>query len=553
LSKKTDSNKKNIKKIKDIKLTRTPIVAVMGHVDHGKTSLLDAIRETSVQEGEAGGITQNTRAHVVTYKGQKITFIDTPGHEAFSAMRSRGAQVTDMVLLVVASDDGVQPQTKESIKFALEAKVPMLVAINKSDLPGKKLEKLRQELSSNGVLVEEHGGDVMTVQVSAVEKTGLDEMLDSILLLAEMSELKEAKVADGLLGTGFVLESSLDEHLGAVTLAIIKTGELKAKQYAVHQNGYDKVRRLLDESQSTLDSAKQGTPVWIIGIKSVLDVGEIIQFVETEKEAKELFEKTELVDSSLGEDREGKLELIDKVSEGKPEVENTQDDTEGKDKEDDYDVDLLSEMFTAADEQKEIKFLNLVIKTDTNGTLEAVLAELAKLDDEEVKVKVLSSGTGDVTERDLETAIAGKAIVLAFQTNIPSKVSKIATKERVLVRSYNVIYELLDEVSDVMDGLGDPIVEEIEVARAKVKVPFQLTNGKYIAGCVVKEGTVSRGYKAYILRDDKRVADGKIISLKHVKKEVKEMKKGQECGILLEPNVEILEDDVIVCFKVEKH
>ncbi|MEI7579605.1 MAG: translation initiation factor IF-2 [bacterium] len=514
-------------KISTIKLLRTPIIAVMGHVDHGKTTLLDAIRGTNVQSGEAGGITQNTRAHSVVYHGQKLTFIDTPGHQAFSEMRSRGAKVTDIVLLVVAADDGVQPQTKESIKFALESKVPILVAINKIDLQGKKIEKLRQELASSGILLEQHGGDVMSVEVSATKKTGLDELMESILLLAEISELKKNLPTKGV-ANAFILESTMNDHLGPVSLMILKAGKIDINSFVVYEGGYSRVRNMLDEQQKPMLSAEEGDPVWIIGLKKVLEIGETVQFVATEKEAKELSKKVE----------KGEVQLLEEEPEAAAD-EIT-------------DLDLLSDLFTAKEAAAEIKYLKLILKADTQGTLEAIVSELNKLDDEEVKVKILSKGTGDLTEQDVVTAKNSRGIVIGFQVKAPAKVLALAKKDRVLLRQYKIIYELLDEVADVMDSLGDPIVEEIEVARARVKKVFKLTNGQYVAGSEVVKGIVQRGYKVFVERGEERVTDARIASLRQNKNEVKEMHKGMDCGILLDPNIELQEGDEIVCFKVEK-
>ena len=500
----------------------------MGHVDHGKTSLLDAIRDTKVQASEVGGITQNTRAHQIKVEDQKITFIDTPGHEAFSEMRARGARVTDIVMLVVAADDGVQPQTKESIKFALEEKVPVIVAINKVDLPGKNIAKLKQQLSSENLLLEEFGGDVMAVEVSAVKKTGLDELLESILLLAEISELEKAKVKNGS-GSGFVLESHSDKHLGSVALILAKSGEVKKGYTAVYEGGYSKIRGILNESQEKQEVGEEGDPIWLIGIDEVLKTGDTVKFFEEEKDAKEFLKELEKGTESLLEEEE-------------EDIEATEED----------DLALLAEFFGAAQKEEATEYLNIVLRTDTQGTLEVVTKELEDMSDDEVKVKILDAATGELTEQDIKTAQAAKGIVIGFQVETPKKVQELARKERVLVRTYEVIYELIDEVGEVLDSLGQPIEEEIEVARARVKKAFQLSNGQYVAGCEVKKGTVLKGYKAYIERDGERSGDGKITSLKKLKNEVKEVKKGEECGILIEPNLEILEGDEIVCYKVEK-
>ncbi|MFQ5492944.1 MAG: translation initiation factor IF-2 [Candidatus Dojkabacteria bacterium] len=534
---KKKSTKKKVQKKKEFSIGRTPIVAVMGHVDHGKTSLLDAIRGTSVQESEAGGITQNTRAHQIEYNGQKISFIDTPGHEAFSDMRSRGAKVTDMVLLVVAADDGVQPQTKESIKFAQASNVPVVVAINKIDKPGKKLAKLKQELASAGLELEEFGGDTLVNEVSAIEKKGLSELLESILLVAELEEIKPETAPAGRLSTAFVLEASLDKNLGPVALMLVKSGRFTEGNYVVHATGYAKVRALLDENQEKLDEAQQSDPVYVIGLKEVLATGEIVNIVENEKQAKAL----------LKEVLQGEAELLEEQPEKQEESEDLEQPTE------EQDLEMLSQLLSAAQSEKEIKYLNLVLKTGSQGTLEVIKKELGELDDNEVKIKLISEGIGPITEKDVTAAKAAHGIVIGFQVEIPKKLQKLSLKEKVLVRNYEVIYELIDEMSDALDSMSDPVIEKVEVARAKVKKVFVLTDGNAVAGCEVAKGTVIKGYKAFVERDEVEMAVGKITSLKQNKNEVKEVKKGQDCGILLEPNYKELEEgDFIVLFKEEK-
>lgn len=526
--KKTTQKTAVAKKAKYV-INRTPIVAVMGHVDHGKTSLLDAIKDTDVQASEAGGITQNTRAHQITFHEQKITFIDTPGHEAFSDMRSRGAEVTDIVLLVVAADDGVQPQTRESIKFALAAKTPMIVAINKIDLPGKNEDKLKQELSTAGLLLEEYGGDVMVCKVSAKKKTGLTELLESILLTAEMSELKKHDMA-GTDARGFVLESKLDKTLGAVSLVIMQAGQISEKSVAVYGDKYDTLRSVLNEKQEHQLTADEGDPVWILGIKEVLPTGEILLFVKDEKTAKEYLHKQKTAAAEAIADTP--------IEEAEPTLED--------------DMAVLGAMLNDAKHEKEIRYLNVVVKTDSQGTLEAVSQQLEALNSDTVKIKVISSGTGKITTRDVSTAKAAHGIVLGFQSEIEKQVEDDAKQEKVLVRNYNIIYELLDEIADVLDSMEKPVYDEVVIAKAKIKKVFTLTNGDTVAGSEVLSGNVIRGYKAYVDHKGERVGEGKIVSLKILKNEVKEVSKGKDCGIILEPKVNVEEGDEIVCFKLEK-
>ncbi len=524
---------KKKEKVKNV-IDRTVVIAVMGHVDHGKTSLLDAIRGTKVTESEAGGITQNTRAHQITYKGHKLTFIDTPGHEAFSEMRSRGAKVTDMVLLVVAADDGVQPQTKESIKFAIAEKVPVVVAINKIDLPGKNLGKLKQELSSAGLLLEEYGGEVLVNEVSATKKKGIDELLESVLLIAELQELKKETPPAGILATAFVLEAKLDDKLGPVALMLVKSGSFKEGNFLVQEKGYARVRAVLDENQQKLPVAEQGDPVWIIGLNDVLKTGEYVNIVETEKQGKELFRSVKLGEADLLEAEKTAAE----ANEGEAPVSD--------------DISMLAELLNAAQKEKDVKYLNVILKTDTQGTLEVIKQQLEDLNDEEVQVKFIDTGIGAITERDITKAKAAHGIVIGFQLPLSKKIELAAKKERVLARNYEVIYELIDELADALDSMATPVTEKVEVARAKVKEVFVLSNKQVVAGSEVTKGTVIKGYKVFVERGGIEIGEARITSLKQLKKEVKEIKKGLDCGILLEPSIALEVGDEIVCFKIEK-
>ncbi len=340
----------------------------MGHVNHGKTSLLDVIRGTHVQESEAGGITQNTRAHQVDYQGYRLTFIDTPGHEAFSEMRSRGAQVTDIVMLVVAADDGVQPQTKESIKFALKAKVPVVVAINKTDIPGKNIEKLKQELSSAGLMLEDYGGDVIVTEVSAKKETNISGLIENLLLVAELHSLKKRKLKENSVAHGFVLESNLDKNLGPVALVLIQAGSVTNRDYLAYSGKHDRIRSLLDESQKHLEKADEGDPIWITGLNQVLKTGEIISFYTEEKQAKQIANKYSIP------------EVVEEIE--VPVEEGEQVPTEGE-----AALDLLASLINTAKTEEEIRYLNVVLKTSAAGTLEAVAEQLENLDSDKVKIK----------------------------------------------------------------------------------------------------------------------------------------------------------------------
>ncbi len=510
---------------------RVPIVAVMGHVDHGKTSILDAIRGTNVQKKEAGGITQNTRAHVISLKdGKKITFIDTPGHEAFSGMRSRGAKVTDIVLLVVAADDGVQPQTIESIKFAKEAGVPIVVAINKMDLPGANPAKIKQELAQYDVQVEEFGGDVLVAEVSAKSKKGLDELLDTLMLQAEMLELKKVGLDDDGVSQAVVLESNLNSKLGPVGLLLIKSGEIKENDFIVYGDNVVKIRKLLDENQENIKKADEGEPVWVIGLDEVLDTGEKILIFSSYTQAKKQSRqrKTKVVKSD-----DAKSEEVLK-----------------EEAQDEFQEDLL--VMLLDNNKDDIRKLNLVLRTDTKGTLEAVIEQLKALSDDEAMVNILSAKTGEITQKDVELAKTSKAIILGFQVKVPSKIEEIAKREKVPFRIYSIIYDLLDEVSMALDSLVEPEYEEVEVAIARIKKVFVLSDKSKVAGCEVTKGTIVKGYQVIVRRGEEEIARAKIVSLKQKKNEVKDIKKGQECGIKLDPQVDFEVDDEIVAIKKEK-
>lgn len=525
--------KKKAEKQKEIKGIRTPIVAVMGHVDHGKTTLLDSLRGAKVAESEAGGITQNTRAHqVVTKSGKKITFIDTPGHEAFSQMRSRGARVTDFVLLVVAADDGLQPQTIESIEFAHASKTPLVVAINKMDLGIKSLDKIKKQLSDHGVSIEEYGGDVMVFPISALKKDGLPELIEGIELLAEVGELSQhSNPHPDVVATAFVLESTLGKKLGAATLAILKSGNLSGRETAFTAKQVFRARAVLDEFFKPLASVSESDPFWITGLKEVMEAGEMVYFAKDEKTAKKLQEELFAEENQVTSAAVSLTEALDATQ-------------------------MLEQMFApdVTTEGQEKKYLNVIIKASTRGTLEALNSELSKIESDQSKLRVLDSAIGEVSERDIMRAKAAKGIVLAFQSPVSRNIADIAKRERVIVRNYDVIYEMLDEVEAVLTGLIEPEIVEEEVARALVKQVFTLSDGTVVAGCEVSKGIMIRGYDVWVERKGEELVRGKISSLKHFKEEVKEVKKGIECGIIISPSpTDLQTGDFVVAYKVEKY
>ncbi len=515
---------------KEEKNIRQPIVAVMGHVDHGKTTFLDSIRDARIAEKEHGGITQNTRAHEVTTKnGFKITFIDTPGHEAFSKMRERGARVTDFVLLVVAADDGVQPQTKESIEFAHKNNVPIIVGINKVDLEGVQIQKIKQELASFDVQIEEYGGDVMCFEMSAKEKKGLDEVLEGIELMAEVNELKPHEPKEGVVAEAFVMESSLDKHQGYNALAILKSGHLDSRLVGATGSSTFKVRAYMNEEGKPVKEVNESQPFTVIGLNEDLATGEIINFVKDEKAAKKLME-----DLKSGE-----------VTEDEPETKEV--DAES------LFAQLLMEK-QEADEGVEQKELNIVLRTSTQGTMEAVITELEKLETDESKVKVLQSGTGPVSEDDLNMAKVAGGIVISFQVDVPNNIMSNARRNKILVRHYEIIYELIDEIAEVLDSMDQPREEEIEIAKANILQIFTLSNGDQVAGSKVTDGKFVKGYQVKAVRGDEIIGTAKVTSVRQGKNEVKEVKKGNECGLLLNPAIEGLEEgDEIIAFRIEKY
>ncbi|MDQ6985861.1 MAG: translation initiation factor IF-2 [Candidatus Dojkabacteria bacterium] len=509
---------------------RQPIVAVMGHVDHGKTSFLDSIRGTKVTDKEAGGITQNTRVHEVETKNGKITFIDTPGHEAFSKMRERGARVTDFVLLIVAADDGVQPQTKESIKFAHQNNVPIVVAINKIDIEGVKTQKIKQELSSFKVNIEEYGGDVMCFEISAKNKTGLDEVLEGISLLAEIQELKANEPKEGVIAEAFVLESRKDKHLGNLAVCILKSGSISDRYTGFTADSEFKVRSYLNEELKPIKTVRESQSFVVIGLNEDLSTGEIINFVKDEKTIPELQEKLK-----SGEVSEDVVEQEEISAE-----------------------DMFAKMLVDRKEKEEgveQKQLNVVVRTSSQGTLEVVLTKIHELETDDSKVNVVQSGTGNVTDDDIMMAKVSKAIVIAFQLKTPNKILGRARTEKVLVRDYDVIYALVDELADVLDGMDDPTAEDVEIARAKVKKIFVLSNGDIVAGCTVLSGTFKRGHQIYVERDGGKdeileIGRSKVKELRINKSVVKEVTKNSDCGILFEKKIEDIEEgDEIVSYR----
>ena len=493
---------------------RAPVVTIMGHVDHGKTSLLDAIREANVVSGEAGGITQHIGAYQVEKNGQKITFLDTPGHEAFTAMRARGAQATDIAVLVVAADDGVMPQTIESIKHAKAAGVPIIVAINKMDKPEANPTRVRTELLQHEVFVESMGGDVLDVEVSAKTQAGLDKLLETILLQAEVLELKVAR--DGR-AEGLVIEAKLDRGRGAVATVLVQRGTLKIGDILVAGTEFARVRALINDQGEQVKEAGPSVPVEVLGFNGVPSAGDRFSVVETEARAREV---TEYRQRAIREKTAGG---------GATSLEQ-----------------MMNQLKIAG-----ISKFPLIIKGDVQGSVEAIVASLNKLSTDEVSAQILMSGVGGITESDVTLASASNAIVIGFNVRANKQASDLATRDGIEIRYYNIIYDLVDDVKSAMSGLLKPERRETFIGYAKILEVFQITKVGKVAGCQVTEGIVERGAGVRLLRDDVVIHEGKLKTLKRFKDEVKEVAMGQECGMAFENYEDIRANDVIECFRVE--
>ncbi len=495
-------------------LPRPPVVTVMGHVDHGKTSLLDTIRRTRVASGEAGGITQHIGAyHVETAKGV-ITFLDTPGHEAFTAMRARGAKVTDMVVLVVAADDGVMPQTKEAIAHARAANVPLVVAINKIDKPEANPDRVKQELVAENVLPEEYGGDVQFLHVSARTGEGIDRLLDGLLLQAEVLELKAAKDAPA---KGIVIEARLDKGRGPVATVLVQSGTLKRGDIVLAGAVFGRVRAMNDENGKAVNEAGPAIPVEIQGLSDVPLAGEDVMVLGDERKAREiaLFRQGKFRDVKLAKQQAGKLE----------------------------------NMFGEVGEN-EVKTLTLIIKADVQGSYEGLSQALTKLSTDEVKVNIVHAGVGGITESDINLALASKAVVIGFNARADAQARKLAEGSGVQIRYYNIIYDAVDEVKAALSGMLAPERKETQLGMVEVREVYRISKVGTVAGCYVLEGLVKRGARVRLLRDNVVVHEGELDSLKRFKDDVREVKAGFECGLSLKNYNDLQKGDQIEVFEI---
>ena len=499
---------------------RPPIVTVMGHVDHGKTTLLDYIRKTKVAEREAGGITQHIGASVVeveTAEGKKtIVFLDTPGHEAFTAMRARGAQVTDIAVLVVAGDDGVMPQTVEAINHAKAAGVPIIVAINKIDKKEANPERVKQELSQHGLIPEDWGGDTVMVPLSAKTGEGVDELLEMIALQAELMELK----ADpSRRAKGVVLEARLDRKRGVVATLLVQNGTLKAGDAVVAGIYAGKVRAMFDDTGKPISQAGPSMPVEVLGLDGVPLAGDKFFVVEDEKTARKIAQKRQELARESALEKERRISLED----------------------------LFSKL-----QSGEVRELNVVLKADAQGSIEAIEKSLKELSSEDVKVRIIHSGVGPITENDIMLASASNAIVIGFNVRPDASARKAAEKEKVDVRTYRVIYEIVDQVKKAMKGLLTPEEKEVYLGSAEVRATFKVPKVGTVAGCYVKDGVLRRSAGVRLVRDGTVVYEGKVSSLKRFKEDVKEVQAGYECGVGLENFDDIKVGDILECYTVEK-
>ncbi|MDP2931318.1 MAG: translation initiation factor IF-2 [Chloroflexota bacterium] len=491
---------------------RPPIVTVMGHVDHGKTRLLDAIRQTNVMATEAGGITQHIGAYQVNVNDQKITFLDTPGHEAFTAMRAHGAQITDIAILVVAADDGVMPQTLEALDHARAAGVPIVVAINKIDKPGANPDLVKQQLADAGLLVEEWGGDTVAVPVSAKEKKGISELLENLLIVAEMEELKADPSRPA---TGVVVEARLDKSSGPLATVLIQNGTLRLGDTVVVGTYWGRVRAMFNDAGKRIRKAEPATPIAILGINGVPEVGDILTAVTNEHQAQALIarQKARMQKESKGVSLHN---IYDQITAGR------------------------------------VKELNVILKTDVQGSIEPIRSSLERLGTEEVQVRIIRAGTGNIAESDVMLAIASKGLIIGFNVNTEPGAKKLAEVEGIDIRNYDIIYNLIDDVGKALKGMLEPTIVEVIVGRAEVRAVFPVGKTSKVAGVYVTEGKATRDASVRVRRGDKVLAESKVNSLKRFKDDVREVAAGYEAGIGVEGFNDFHVGDVLEFFSKQK-
>ena len=505
-------------KNEETKSPRPPVVTIMGHVDHGKTTLLDSLRKTNIVSSEAGGITQHIGAYQITVNNnQKLTFLDTPGHEAFSTMRSRGATITDIVVLVVAADDSVKPQTIEAINHAKEAKVPMIVAINKIDKQGSDPNKVRTELLQHGIIVESMSGDVLEAEISATNGTGLEKLLENIALQAELLELKtnEKRPAEGT-----VVEAKLDMGRGPVATVLVQKGTLKKGDIFVVGQQWGKVRALFNDKKEKIDSALPSTPVEVLGLNGTPEAGDILNVLPSEAKAREISVYRE-------QNLKNKKNTIGMGS-------------------------SLDQLLAKAKEDEKLSFLPIIVKSDVRGSGEAIVQAMEKIKSEEVEVRVVHSGVGAITESDITLALSSNSIIIGFNVRANTAARESASQKKIDIRYYSIIYDLVDDITKAAEGLLSPEIRETFIGYAKIQEVFKITGVGKIAGCLVTEGHAKRDVGVRLLREDVVIHTGKLKTLKRFKDEVKEVQSGQECGMAFEAYEDIRKDDVIEIFTTQE-
>lgn len=496
-------------------VTIPPVVTIMGHVDHGKTTLLDTIRKTRVAAGEAGGITQHIGAYQVEINGQKITFLDTPGHEAFTAMRARGAQVADIAIIVVAADDGVMPQTREAIDHAQAAKMPIIIALNKIDKEGTNPDYVKQQLAEYGVVIEEYGGDVVCVPVSAKRGTGIEELLEMIILVAEVQDIKANPNRPA---TGVIIEARLEKSSGPTATVLVQQGSLTMGDTVVVGAMPGKIRAMVNDRGKRVMKAPPSTPVSILGLPEVPQAGDRLEVVPDERIAKQIASK-------VAEQRKNESMPLGQVS--------------------------LDTLYMQMQEGK-VKELNIILKCDVQGSAEALKNALSKVGEENLKVRLIHEGIGNVSETDVHLAAASGAIIIGFNVKADGAAQRVAQKEGVDIRYYNIIYKLIDDIQAALTGMLEPTFREVIEGHAEVQQIFKAGKSTVIAGCRIVDGKLTRSSQARVLRKEEKIYDGKVASLRRGKDDVREVQSGYECGILLEDFSNFEVGDVIEAFTQEK-
>lgn len=492
-----------------------PVVTIMGHVDHGKTTLLDTIRKTKVAASEVGGITQHIGAYQVEVQGKKITFLDTPGHEAFTAMRARGAQVTHIAVIVVAADDGVMPQTREAIDHARAANVPIIIALNKMDKPDANPDYVKQQLAEIGVVVEDYGGDVICVPVSARKGTGIDDLLEMILLLAEIQDIKGDP---NQLATGTIIEAKLEKNSGPTATVLVANGTLKMGDNIVVGTIAGKVRAMFNDRGKRIQKAPPSTPVSILGLPEVPQAGDHLEAIPEERTARQIA-------TQLAEQRRSESRALGQVS--------------------------LDTLYTQM-QQGSVKELNIVLKSDVQGSAEAIKHALTRVGDENLKVRLIHEGVGNISETDVHLAGASGAIIIGFNVRADGAAQRLAQEEGVDIRYYNIIYKLLDDIEAALTGMLEPTYREVVEGHAEIQQTFKAGKNIMIAGCRVLDGKITRSSRARLLRNQERVWDGKIASLRRGKDDVREVASGYECGILFEDYNGFEIGDIVETYAQEK-